>query len=292
MQAFVRIVDGGSLSAAARSLGVSLPAVVRTLGALEAHLGTRLLNRTTRRIALTDAGQRYCERARQILSEMEDAERSASSERRRPSGTLSLTAPLAYGRLKLVPVLAEYRRRFPDVAVRLLLVDRNVSLVEEGLDLAVRIGPLADSALVATELDRVRRVAFASPGYLRRHGTPRHPRELSSHACLSASVLAPLDQWRFSDRGKPLDLKVRPAFVSNNAEAVIGMAEAGAGIGVALSYQVEAQLARGKLKRVLEDFEPAPLPVSALHPHGRLVAAKVREFVALAAALLGERPAA
>ncbi|HEX6322063.1 MAG TPA: LysR substrate-binding domain-containing protein [Burkholderiales bacterium] len=289
MQAFIRIVDGGSLSAAARSLGVSLPAVVRTLAGLEEHLGTRLLTRTTRRINLTDDGQQFYERARQILAEVEDAELSMSSARRRPGGTLSLTAPVVYGRLKLMPVLAEYRRRFPDVGVRLLLLDRNVNLIEEGLDLAIRIGALADSSLVATELARVRRVLFASRAYLRRHGSPRHPRELAKHACLSLSVIAPVDHWRFRDQGKELAVKVRPAFVSNSADPVIGMAEAGAGIGVALSYQIERQIARRTLQLVLDEYKPAPVPVSALHPHGRLTAAKVREFLALAAAALGER---
>ena len=289
MQAFIRIVDGGSLSAAARSLGVSLPAVVRTLAGLEEHLGTRLLNRTTRRINLTEDGQQFYERARQILAEVQDAELSMSSARRRPGGTLSLTAPVVFGRLKLMPVLAEYRRRFPDVGVRLLLLDRNVNLIEEGLDLAIRIGALADSSLVATELARVRRVLFASRAYLRRHGSPRHPRELAKHACLSLSVIAPADYWRFRDEGKELAMKVRPAFVSNSADAVIGMAEAGAGIGVALSYQIERQLARRTLQLVLDEYAPAPVPVSALHPHGRLTAAKVRDFLALAAAALGER---
>lgn len=291
MHAFIRIVDGGSLSAAARSLGVSLPAVVRTLAALEEHLGTRLLNRTTRRINLTDDGQQYYERARQILAEMDDAELSMSSARRRPGGTLSLTAPVVYGRLKLMPVLAEYRRRFPDVGIRLLLLDRNVNLIEEGLDLAIRIGALADSSLVATELARVRRVLFASRAYLRRRGSPRHPRELAKHACLSLSVIAPADDWRFREQGRELAVKVRPAFVSNSADAVIGMAEAAAGIGVAFSYQIERQLARRSLALVLEEFAPPPVPVSALYPHGRLTAARVREFLALAAASLGERSA-
>jgi DNA-binding transcriptional LysR family regulator len=281
MQAFIRIVDGGSLSAAARSLGVSLPAVVRTLAALEEHLGTRLLNRTTRRISLTDAGHEYYESSRQIVAELEHAELSVSSARRQPAGTLSVTAPVVYGRLKVVPVLAEYRRRFPQVAVRLLLLDRNVNLIEEGLDLAIRIGVLAESSLVAAELGRVRRVAFASPAYLRRRGVPRHPRELAGHACLSLSILAPAEQWQFREQGKALAVKPRAAFVSNSADAVIALAEAGEGIGIAFSYQVERQLARRKLELVLEDFAPPPVPVSALYPHGRLTAAKVREFLAL-----------
>ncbi|MGH8668041.1 MAG: LysR family transcriptional regulator [Burkholderiales bacterium] len=289
MHAFTRIVDGGSLSAAARSLGVSLPAVVRTLAALEEHLGTRLLNRTTRRISLTDAGQQYYERSRQILGELEDAELSVSAAGRRPVGTLSLTAPVLYGRLKVVPLVAAYRRRFPEVSVRLLLLDRNVNLIEEGLDLAIRIGVLADSSLVSLELARVRRVVCASPAYLRRRGLPRHPRELAKHSCLSLSAITPTDQWQFREHGRPLAVKVRPAFVSNSADAVIAMAEAGAGVGVALSYQIERQLAQGKVKLVLDEYAPPAVPVSALYPHGRLTAAKVREFLRLSSAALGER---
>jgi DNA-binding transcriptional LysR family regulator len=291
MQAFIRIVDGGSLSAAARALGVSLPAMVRTLSALEEHLGTRLLNRTTRRMSLTDAGQQYYERSRQILGELEDAELLVSSARRKPAGTLSLTAPVLYGKLKVVPVVAEYRTRFPEVAVRLLLLDRNVNLIEEGLDLAIRIGALADSSLVAVELARVRRVVCASPAYLRRRGVPKHPRELAKHACLSLSVVAPADQWHFREQGRELAVKLRPVFVSNSADAVIAMAEAGAGVGVALSYQVERQLAQRRLRLVLDEFSPPAVPVSALYPHGRLTAAKVREFLSLSAAALGERSA-
>jgi DNA-binding transcriptional LysR family regulator len=178
MHAFIRIVDGGSLSAAARGLGVSLPAVVRTLAGLEEHLGTRLLNRTTRRISLTDAGHQYYERSRQILGELEDAELCVSSARRKPAGELSVTAPVVFGRLKVVPLVAEYRRRFPEVSARLVLLDRNVNLIEEGLDLAIRIGALADSSLVALALARVRRVAFASPAYLRRRATPARSRSM------------------------------------------------------------------------------------------------------------------
>ena len=281
MQAFIRIVDGGSLSAAGRALGVSLPAIVRTLSALEEHLGTRLLNRTTRRISLTDAGQQYYERSRQILGELEDAELLVSSARSKPAGTLSLTAPVLYGKLKVVPIVAEYRRRFPQVAVRLLLLDRNVSLIEEGLDLAIRVGVLADSSLVAVELARVRRVLCASPAYLRRRGVPKHPHELANHACLSLSAIAPADQWHFREQGRELAVRLRPAFVSNNADAVIAMAQAGAGIGIALSYQVEQQLTQRKLRLVLDEYSPPAVPVSALYPHGRLTAAKVREFLAL-----------
>lgn len=289
MQAFIRIVDGGSLSAASRALGVSLPAMVRTLGALEEHLGTRLLNRTTRRISLTDAGRQYYERSRLILGELEDMELLVSSARRKPAGTLSLTAPVLYGRLKLIPILAEYRKRFPDVGVRLLLLDRNVDLVEEGLDLAIRIGALADSSLVAIELARVRRVLYASPAYLRRRGVPRHPLELAKHPCLSHSIIAPGDHWHFRERGEALAVKVQPSFVSNSADAVISMVENGAGIGVALSYQIEQQLAQRKVKLVLDQFAPPAVPVSAVYPHARLTAAKVREFLILATAALGER---
>lgn len=292
MHAFIRIVDGGSLSAAARGLGVSLPAVVRTLAGLEEHLGTRLLNRTTRRISLTDAGHQYYERSRQILGELEDAELCVSSARRKPTGELSVTAPVVFGRLKVVPLVAEYRRRFPEVSARLVLLDRNINLIEEGLDLAIRIGALADSSLVAVELARVRRVAFASPAYLRHRGAPRHPRALAQHACLSLSNIAPAEQWHFREDGGTLSVKVRPAFVSNSADAVIAMAQDGAGIGLGFCYQVEELVARQRLKLVLDEFAPPPVPVSALYPHGRLTAAKVREFLALASAAFGNVPGA
>jgi DNA-binding transcriptional LysR family regulator len=286
MQTFVRIVDGGSLSAAARALGVTLPAVVRTLAALEAHLGSRLLNRTTRRIGLTDAGSDYYQRGRQLLAELEEIELAASSAKSRPAGTLAVTAPVLFGRFNVVPLLTEYRRRFPEVGVRLLLLDRNVNLLEEGIDVAIRIGQLADSSLVATRLAQVRRVCYASPAYLRRRGTPKHPRDLAAHDCLSLTALTSGDAWSFRENGRALDVKLRPRFVSNSGDAVIAMAESGQGIGIALSYQIEAQLARRRLVAVLEEFAPEPLPVSAVFPHGRLTAAKVREFIALAAARL------
>lgn len=283
MHVFIRIVDGGSLSAAARSLGVTLPAVVRTLASLEEHLGTRLLNRTTRRISLTDAGHEYCERSRQLLGALEETELSVSSARQKPTGTLSITAPVFFGRLNVVPLLVGYRERFPQVAVRLLLLDRNVNLIEEGLDIAIRIGHLADSSLVATPLASVRRVTYASPAYLKKHGVPRHPRDLAGHECLSFSALTPTDTWTFHADAKKTSVKVKPAFVSNSGDAVIAMAEAGAGIGIAFCYQIKRQVARRTLRIVLDDFEPEPLPVSAVYPHGRLTAAKVREFISLAA---------
>src|SRR5262245_30612186 len=267
MQTFVRIVDGGSLSAAARALGVSLPAVVRTLAALERHLGTRLLNRTTRRISLTDAGGQYYQRSRQLLSELEETELAVSSAKIRPTGTLSVTAPVLFGRFNVVPVLTEYRKRFPEVTVRLLLLDRNVNLLEEGIDVAVRIGQLADSSLVAARLTEVRRVVYASPAYLRRRGTPKRPRDLASHDCLSLTALTSGETWRFREQGRALDVKVRPRLLSNSGDAVIAMAESGQGVGVALSYQIESQLAKRKLVAVLEDFEPEPLPVNAVYPH-------------------------
>jgi DNA-binding transcriptional LysR family regulator len=281
MQVFVRIVDGGSLSAAARARGVSLPAVVRTLAALERHLGARLLNRTTRRISLTDAGQEYYLRARQLLGDLDEAELAASSARKQPAGTLAITAPVLYGRLRIVPILAEYRRRFPTVALRVLFVDRNVNLIEEGIDVAIRIGHLADSSLVAVRLGTVRRVLHASPAYLKARGTPAHPRELAQHDCLALTAIGGADSWQFRENARSLAVKVRPALVSNNADAVIALAQDGLGIGVALSYQVERQLAQRKLRLVLEAFEPEPLPVSALYAHGRLLPAKVSEFVSL-----------
>jgi DNA-binding transcriptional LysR family regulator len=283
---FAEVAERGSFVGAAKHLNRSATAVTRAVADLEARLGVRLLNRTTRRMALTDAGSEYYQRCRQLLSEIDEAELVASAAKSRPSGTLSVTAPVLYGRMHIVPLLAEYRRRFPEVAVRLLLLDRNVNLLEEGIDVAIRIGHLADSSLVAVRLAEVRRVACASPAYLKKRGTPRHPRDLASHDCLSLTALTAGDSWQFREGGRSFEARLRPRFVSNSGDAVIAMAESGQGIGIALSYQIQAQLARRRLAAVLEDFAPAPLPVSALYPHGRLTAAKVREFIALAAARL------
>jgi len=289
MQTFVRAVDGGSLSAAARALGKSLAAVSRTMTHLEERLGVRLLHRSTRKLTLTEAGASYYDSAKRLLAEIEEAELSLGGRIAAPHGTLTVTAPLLFGRLHVAPVIAEMLEKNRDVAADLLLVDRNVSLVEEGIDVAVRIGRLDDSALVARLLGEVPRVVCASPAYLRRHGTPRIPEELREHECLRFSGLTPGREWTFIRDGKEVRTAVGGRFSCNVGEPVIDAARAGAGVMMALGYQVADDLAAGRLVRVLENFETPPLPVNAVYHSPRLMAARVRVFLDLLALRVPER---
>lgn len=266
MQTFVRIVERGSLTAAAEALEASLPSVVRTLAALEAELDVRLLNRTTRRIALTDEGREYYERCKRVLAEVDDAEAALSARRAAPKGRLRVTAPVMFGRLHVAPVATDFVARHAEVQLELLLLDRVVDLLEEGVDVAVRIGHLPDSSLVAIPVGQTRRVTCASPAYLKRAGSPRSPDELARHRWVSFSGLAPA-------------LGPSPVLASNQIDVALDACLAGVGIGQFLCYQVQALLDAGRLKRVLGEFEPAPLPVHVIYPHARLLSSTVRAFV-------------
>jgi DNA-binding transcriptional LysR family regulator len=276
METFVRIVERGSLTAAADTMRSSLPAVVRTLAALEAELGVRLLNRTTRRIALTDEGREYYERCRRVLAEVDEAEAALSARRAAPKGRLRITAPVMFGRLHVAPVATGFAARHPAVQLELILLDRVVDLLEEGVDLAVRIAHLPDSSLVAIRVGETRRVVCGSPAYLRRAGTPQSPAELARHRCVSSSGLNPgFDEWRF-DKER---VAVHPALASNQIDAALDACVSGLGLGQFLCYQVQALLDAGRLKRVLADFEPAPLPIHVIYAHARLLSSNVRAFV-------------
>jgi DNA-binding transcriptional LysR family regulator len=274
---FARIVEGGSLSAGARAVGKSLPAVCRSLAQLEKRLGERLLHRTTRRIALTEAGMEFYERCRRIAAEIEEAEAAVSARKMEPQGVLAVTAPLLFGRMHVAPVVVEFLRRYRKAAVNLLLSDRTVNLVEEGMDAAIRIGELADSTLVARRLGSIPRVVCASPDYLERNGVPAHPRDLARHECIRFSGLSPTPEWTFLEA----KIKVAGRFVTNNGDAAIDAALHGLGLVMVLGYQVEQPLADGRLVRVLADFEPAPAPVHALYSSARLVPAKLKAFLEL-----------
>ena len=281
MQTVLRAVDGGSLSAGARALGKSLAAVSRTVTQLEERLGVLLLHRSTRRLVLTEAGVTYCDSARRILAEIEDAEASIGGRAAVPRGTLTVTAPLLFGRLHVAPVVVEMLEKHRDVMADLMLVDRNVSLVEEGVDVAVRIGRLDDSALVARKLGQVPRVVCAAPSYLRRRGTPRAPEDLRKHECLRFGGLVPGREWTFERDGKAIRVAVSGRFNCNVGEPVIDAACAGVGVVMALGYQVEEDIAQGRLVRLLPKFEPPPVPVSAVYHSPRLLAARVRAFLDL-----------
>lgn len=289
MQTFVRIVEQGSLTAAARTLEVSQPSVVRLLAALEAELGVRLINRTTRRMALTDEGREYYERCRGILGAVEEAESQLRSRRAKPRGRLRLTAPVLFGRQHLAPVVNEFLARHAAMQVELLLLDRVVDLLEEGVDAALRIARLQDSTLVAVPLGQVRRVFVGSPALLRRLGRPQRPEDLKDAPCVSFTGMGPADEWTFERSGRALRVKVASVLVSNQVDAALAACEAGLGWGRFLSYQVEAALRAGRLKSVLPEESAGTIPMQIVYPHARLLSANLRAFLDFAAPRLRKR---
>ena len=288
MRLFLAVARAGSLSSAARSLGVSVATVSRRIASLESHVGARLLSRSTRRMALTEAGARYREACERVEAEVEAADREASGARDELSGTLAVTAPVSFGRLYVVPVAAEFLARHPGVDVRLALADRVVDLIDDGIDVAVRIGALRDSSLVGVRVGSVRRVTCASPAYLRAYGTPRTPEELGSHACVVFEGLDSQERWIFKTKSRSFGVGLRPRLVVSTADAAIDAAVAGVGVTRVLTYQSAAAIAAGRLTSILERFEPPPLPVTVLHREGRSPRPKVRHFVSLLAQRLRE----
>jgi DNA-binding transcriptional LysR family regulator len=279
---FVAIAEAGSLSAAGRRLGMPLTTVSRHLAALEDQVGARLITRTTRRLTLTEPGRSYLESCRRILGEIEAAELRLAGEQAEPQGELALTAPVLFGRLHLLPIVSAFLSDFPRVTVRLLLIDRVVDLIEEGIDVSLRIGVLPDSSLMATRVGAIRHVTCASPSYLKRRGVPAAPQALTSHDCISFSAFSAVTQWTYPG-AKPQRVSVHPRLIVNTAEAAIDAASAGLGITRVLSYQIARSVAEGSLRLILEAFEPEEIPVSLLHREDRLPQAKVQSFVAFAA---------
>jgi DNA-binding transcriptional LysR family regulator len=286
---FVRIAETGSLSAAARAAGRSLPAVSRSLIQLEKHLGVRLLHRTTRRTHLTEAGTRYLERCKRLLAELEEANASVSEAERSLAGPITLTAPILFGQMHVAPVIAEFLAEHRAASVNLILTDQFSNIVEEGIDLAVRIGNLPDSGMVARRLATVRRVLCASPGYLEHHRAPRSPDDLSAHNCMQFSALSPSSYWDFQVGGKPRQVRVQGTFRSNHGASLIDAARSGLGIVMALSYQVQGHVEQGELRVLLRQFEPVPLPVHAVLPSSRMQPARVRALTELLVHRLGKK---
>ncbi len=287
MSTFVRIVEAGSLSAAAEALQLSGPSVVRSLAALEREVGVRLLNRTTRRSSLTDEGREYYERCRRVLAEVEAADALLNARQAAPQGRLRLTAPLAFGRLHIAPLVREFMARFPAVEVELLLLDRVVDLVEEGVDLGVRIAQLAESTLVAVRVGQTQRVVCAAPRYLTSAGVPAKPQDLAQHRCVVLTGLAPDNEWTFAT--KPARVAVRPVLRTNQFDVALDACLAGIGCGQFLSYQVDAAVKAGKLKAILANHAPPPVPIQLVYPHARLLSPNVRAFVELAQKRLRNR---
>jgi DNA-binding transcriptional LysR family regulator len=281
MAVLIAIVDAGSLSGAARKLGSPLPTVSRKLSDLEAYLETRLLTRSTRKLALTEAGAAYVAASKRILEQVRDAERAAASEFVLPRGDLVVAAPIVFGRLHVLPVVSEFLAKYVDIDVRLVLSDRNVHLIDDHVDLAVRIGVLQDSSIVVTRIGSVRHVACASPAYLARHGTPRVPGDLSALPCVTFATLTSSTVWNFSskDSRRQAPVPIRSRLSVNTAEAAVDAAIAGVGLTRVLSYQAAPAVAAGKLKVVLGGFEPDPLPINVVHLGQDLLPAKTRAFV-------------
>ncbi|MCZ4305662.1 LysR family transcriptional regulator [Zoogloeaceae bacterium G21618-S1] len=278
MRILVAIADGGSLTAAARTLETSLPSIVRGLATLESHLGVRLFNRSTRRIALTDEGRRYLADCRQVIGAVQDAEASVRADVSEPTGLLRITAPVLFGQMYVAPAVNRFIARYDDVSVELILLDRVTNLVEEGFDAAIRIGTLADSTLVAQTLGLVRQAVVASPDYLARHGRPAHPRELRHAECIRfTGSRGP--HWVFMEAGRRLNVTIDGRLSFNLVAPGIAACCDGLGFGSFLSYQIAPDVARGALEIVLANYELPPRPISVIYPHARLLPARTRAFI-------------
>ena len=278
MSTFASIAEEGSLTAAARALDSSLPVMVRRLAALEAHLRVRLFNRTTRRISLTDEGRRYLLQCRQVLAAVAEAERSLTDDSAESTGHLTITAPVLFGQMYVAPAITRFVQRYRSVRVSVLLLDRVANLLEEGIDLGVRIGVLEGSSLIARPLITVRRVVVASPAWLRAHGTPSNPRALRGANCVRV-MSSPQSWWTFHEGGRRFNVPVAGSLEFNHVAPAIHACVAGVGPGAFMSYQVAPFVERRELRIVLERFEPPPQPVSVVYPHARLLPARTRMLI-------------
>jgi len=281
MNILVSVVETGSFTAAGKRLGVPLPTVSRKLADLESHLGTRLLARSTRRLDLTEAGKDYVAACKRILEDISNAERKASGEFVTPKGELLVTAPVVFGRLHVVPIVAAFLAAYTEIDVRLVLSDRNAQLLDDHIDLAVRIGALPDSSMISVQVGSVRQVVCASSEFLVAHGIPKKPADLSGLSCVTFDVLGSTTSWSFANKNGSHDhvVPVRSRLSVNTAEAALDAAIAGVGVTRILSYQAAKAVEEGKLRPVLEGFEPAPLPVSLMHTVQGLLPLKTRSFI-------------
>jgi DNA-binding transcriptional LysR family regulator len=283
MAAFVAVAELRGFAPAARRLGLSPSAITRLVAALEERLSIRLLQRTTRSVTLTDAGARYLARARRILVDVGEAEDAAQAERTVPTGRFVVTAPVLFGRLKVMPLLGAFLGRYPAVSGELTLSDGLANMVEEGIDVAVRIGNLEDSSLFVRKVGETRRVVVGSPKYLASHKKPTTPRDVGkgAHRIIQCTALDPSPSWGLTVGGREERVPFTPAFVTNSADAAIAHAIGGGGLTRALAYQVAEDVRAGRLKVVLAGFEPSPLPIHLVYPTTRQLSAKVRAFVEL-----------
>ncbi len=289
---FIAVADQGSFAAAARRLGRSPASVTRAVADLESRLGVRLLTRTTRAVSTTEAGQRFLGGAKRVLADLDEIERAAAGQGTAPRGELRLTAPILFGRLHVLPIVTEFLDRFPEVQAALALVDRPVDLVEEGLDVAVRIGALGESSAVATRVGALRRIVVAAPDYLARRGTPQRPADLTDHDVVAFSGIAGVEHWVFREAAGDVNVAIRPRLVVSTAEAAIDAARAGFGLTRVLSYQAAGDVARGSLLRVLPGYEGDEVPIHLVYPGGRHPPPKLRAFLDFTTPRLRRRCAA
>jgi DNA-binding transcriptional LysR family regulator len=293
MSVLVAVVETGSLSGAGRKLGMPLPTVSRKISELEAHLGAQLLIRSTRKLTLTDGGAAYLAACKQILEQVDEAEQAAAGEYSAPRGDLAVTAPIVFGRLHVLPAVTEFLATYPEINVRLRLSDRNSHLIDDHIDVAVRIGVLSDSSMAATRVGSVRYVVCASPAYLKHHVAPKVPADLSRLSCVAFDDSAPVAAWRFTPAGsrKEWNVPIKARLSVNTAEAAIDAAIAGVGVTRVLSYQASLALTAGKLRIVLADFEAEPLPINLLHLGQEHLPLKTRAFLDFTAPRIRERVA-
>lgn len=290
MNVFVAVAETESFAAAARRLGMSPAAITRAIAALEKRLAVKLFDRSTRYVRATEAGQRYLDDARRIIAEVDDADEAVKGLNAAPRGHLAVTAPVLFGRMFILPGIVEYLQRYPEMAVSALFVDRVVNLLEEGLDVGVRIGELPDSSMKAIRVGAVRRVLCAAPEYLKKHGTPSKPANLAQHSIIAAIGVSPTNDWKFRQGARSINVRVKPRLSVNSNDAAIEAALAGFGITRMLSYQIAPYVKSRRLKIVLAAFEPAPMPIHVLHREGRYGSAKIRSFVDLFTARLRKDP--
>lgn len=279
MATFVKIVETGSLSAAARAIPASLTSVSRQVATLEERLGTQLLRRTTRSLALTEDGRLFYDHAKRIIGEWEDMEFALSSGRSEPTGRLHISAPVLMGKMILAPMLPAFLARHPSVSIDLLLIDRAVNLVEDNIHVAIRIGRLPDSQLIARKLADVNMILCAAPDYLARRGTPQTPEELIRHDCLIFSEMPGAVEWSFQFPGIRNAVNVSGRFSANNLDALVAAAISGVGIARVPSWQVSGDIAAGRLQRILADYERPPAPVHMVFQHTKLSSPKIRAFL-------------
>jgi DNA-binding transcriptional LysR family regulator len=288
---FLAVVDTNGLAGAARKLDVSPPTVTRAINELESHLGVRLLTRTTRVVRVTEDGARYADDCRRILAELAEADDAVSGKYGSPHGRLTLTAPAMFGAKFVTPIVTEYLDRYPQVSASCWFLDRIVNMMDEGVDVAVRLGELPDSSMQAVSVGRVRSVVCAAPTYLEKYGIPQTPDDLRSHCIVSASAVTPTAEWRFMHAGEPRTVKLQVRMLTTTNDSAVAAAVSGFGLTRVLSYQVADQLREGQLKTILTEFEPAPLPVHLVHREGRHASRKARAFLDLAMERLRANPA-